>query len=281
MTRVTRGTLEENRRRRDASVLYTLLSSIVRYREFIAVMAVRDLRGQHAGAVLGLGWQVLSPLIKVATYVVIVSVIFGQRLSPEAGIFDYALYVLSGMIPWQIMTRVIEESPSLIRDRQEVLKQVIYPIETLPITSMMVGGVSALVSFTVFLAMSAATGHVKPSWLLLPIPLALLGLLLLGLAWMFSIAGVIIKDLREVLATLLGLLVYLSPVVLSRSIVGDSMWQLILYNPLSHIVICFRNVFYAELDMTSWILFVAMALGTLTLGALIMGRAKTLINEHI
>jgi len=129
--------------------------------------------------------------------------------------------------------------------------------------------------------MSAATGHVKPSWLLLPIPLALLGLLLLGLAWMFSIAGVIIKDLREVLSTLLGLLVYLSPVVLSRSIVGDSMWQLILYNPLSHIVICFRNVFYAELDTTSWILFVAMTFGTLTLGALIMGRAKTLINEHI
>jgi lipopolysaccharide transport system permease protein len=262
-------------------VLYPLIASIVKQREFIGVMAVRELRGQHAGALLGLGWQVLNPLIKVGAYVVIVSIVFGQRTSEQGGIFDYSLYVLSGMIPWQWMTKVIEESSGLIRSRQELLKQVIYPIETLPVTSMIVGGVSAAVSLGLFLFISLVTGGANPSWLLLPLPVALLAVLLLGLAWLFSIVGVVIRDLRDVLSTVLGLLVYLSPVVLNRSIVGDDIWRLILYNPLSHVVICFRNVLYGQFDSLSWFLFGGMAAGALLIGSIVMSRTKSIINEHL
>jgi ABC-type polysaccharide/polyol phosphate export permease len=179
------------------------------------------------------------------------------------------------------MTKVIEESASVIRERQELLKQVIYAIESLPVTSMFVGGVSAAVSLMIFFALSIVTGAAKASWVLLPLPVALLGALLLGLAWLFSIVGVVVRDLRDVLSTLLGLSVYLSPVVLSRSIAGDDIWRLILYNPLSHVVICFRNIFYGQFDPFSWLLFGAMASGALLAGSIVMSRAKSMINEHL
>lgn len=258
-----------------------LLFSIYRHREFILAMAVRDLRALNAGAYLGTVWLVLSPLIKVAAYVLVVSLIFRQRLGPNSGVFEYALYVLSGMIPWQLMTKVIEESPSLIRDRQELVKQVIYPIETLPISGMIVSCCGVFVSFIVFFIMSMATGRMKPSWLLLPIPVLLLFVFLVGVSWVFSIAGVIIKDLREIVSVFLSLMVYVSPVLLNESIVGERIWRFVLLNPLAHVVICFRNVFDGNFNPVSWAVFTTISVIALLTGSAVMGRAKTLINEYI
>jgi lipopolysaccharide transport system permease protein len=262
-------------------MLATLLGSIYRNREFVLAMAIRDLRGANKGALLGLAWLVINPFIKAATYVVIVSYVFAQRLGPDAGPFDYAIYVLSGMVPWQIMTRVFEDSPGLVRDRQDLIKQVIYPIETLPVSGLIISSLSAAVNLAVLLAISLFAGHVGPSWLLLPVPLLLLAAMLVGTAWIFSIVGVLVKDLREIVSVVLGLLVFVSPVLLSPAIVGDAIWRVVLLNPLAHVVICFRDVFDGTFTPVSWLVFAVMAALLLCAGAYVMGRAKTMINEYI
>jgi len=129
--------------------------------------------------------------------------------------------------------------------------------------------------------LGACAGALHPAVVLLPVPLALLALLLLGLSWIFSIAGVLLKDLREVIAIVLGLLVYLSPVVLHESMVGERLWRLVLLNPLAHVVVCFRDVFQGDFHPLSWGLFLAMTALALGAGAWVMGRAKVLINEYI
>ena len=131
-------------------VLKTIFS-ILENRELIWEMAFRDLKGTNKGAILGFLWVGISPLIQVAAYVIIVSFIFRVKLNSNAGPFDYALYVLSGMIPWQVMTRSISEAPMLIRSNTEIVKQVIYPIETLPLTNLLVGSFGGLVNLIVFL----------------------------------------------------------------------------------------------------------------------------------
>jgi lipopolysaccharide transport system permease protein len=262
-------------------MLLVLLRSIYRNREFVLAMAAREVRGLNKGALLGIAWLVLNPFIKVATYVAIVSYVFAQRLGADSGPFDYALYVLSGMVPWQLMTRVFEDSPGLVRERQELVKQVIYPIETLPVSGLIMGVISAAVNFAVLLVLSVVAGRIGLSWLLLPIPVVLLFAMLIGTAWIFSIVGVVLKDLREIISVLLGLLVFVSPVVLSPSLVGDSVWRLVLLNPLAHVVICFRDVFDGTFTPISWAIFVAMSVLLLGAGAYVMGRAKTMINEYI
>lgn len=258
-----------------------LLHSIIRNRELILEMAVRDIKGAGKGAMLGVLWLVISPLVQTAAYVVIVSFVFGARLGGGAGTFDYALYVLAGMVPWHIMTRSLQESPSLIRERMELVKQVIYPIETLPLTSLLASSLSSLVVLGILLILSLLSGSLKASVLLLPVPAALLLLFLLGVSWVFSIAGVLLKDLREIVALVLALMVYVSPVLLSESMVGKELWAVVLFNPLAHIVICFRDVLQGGFHAGSWAAFVVMAATAFAIGAWVMSRTKTLINEYI
>ncbi len=149
---------------------------------------------------------------------VIVSFVFGSRLGMKSGPMDYALYVLGGMVPWQIITKSMAEAPSQIRERMELVKQVIYPIETLPMTSLIVGSFGAAVSFLIFLLLSLFSGTLTWGILLLPVPVFFLILFLLGVSWIFSIVGIFFKDLREMVTILLGLMVYLSPVVAMKRI---------------------------------------------------------------
>jgi len=254
---------------------------IIHHRELIWEMALRDLKGMHKGAFLGYFWLVISPLVQVLAYVLIVSFVFRSRLSQNAGPLDYALYVLSGMIPWQIISKSVQEAPSLIRERMELVKQVIYPIETLPLTSLLVSSFGSVVSLALFLILTLIGGSFRWTFFLLPIPLVLLVAFVLGISWIFSIAGVLIKDLREIVTVLLNLLIYVSPVVVSREMVGERIWRYILWNPLSHVIICFRDIFEARFHFESWVIYAFMSLAAFFIGDWVITRTKLLINEYI
>jgi len=262
-------------------LLKKTLTSIIQNKQLVWEMAKRDLKGTNAGSILGILWLVLNPLLQTTVYVVIVSVVFRTRLGQSNGLFDYALYVLSGMIPWQIMMKSLQESPSIIRDRIDLVKQVIYPIETLPMTSIIVGSFGALINLLILMLLYSATLNIKWSIIFIPIPFILLVLFLLGIAWIFSIAGVLLKDLREIVNVLLNLMVYISPVLIVQDMVSPKIWTYILYNPLAHIIICFRDVFQTTFHPVSWACFVSLTFISFLLGAWVITRAKILINEYI
>jgi lipopolysaccharide transport system permease protein len=255
--------------------------SLIENRELIWELVLRDLKGLNKGAFLGYLWLVINPLVQVTAYVVIVSFVFQTRLAPNTDSMSYPLYVLSGMIPWQIMTKAIQESPSLIRERMDLVKQVIYPIETLPLNSLLVSCFGSLVTLCLFLVLSIITGNAHWTYFLLPFPLFLLMVFILGVSWMFSIGGVLVKDLREIVTVVLGLAIYFSPVLLSESMVGNKIWSYVLWNPLSHIIICFRDIFYGKFHLWSWGIFVGMSLGVFAAGGWVLTRTKLLINEYI
>ena len=76
-----------------------------------------------------------------------------------------------------------------------------------------------LVALAIYFVLALSTGQAVWSWVLLPIPAAVLVVFVLGTSWVFMIAGVLVKDLREIVALFLNLLVYLSPVVASESMI--------------------------------------------------------------
>lgn len=258
-----------------------LFASVVRNRELIWEMALRDLKGANKGALIGWGWLILSPLVQVAAYVFIVAYLFNVRPAQGAEPIEYAMYVLIGIAPWQFVSRSLQEATSLIRDRIELVKQVIYPIETLPVTSMIVSAVGPFVTLAIGLGIASWLGKLGWSYLLLPLPVALLAVFVLGSAWLLSIAGVVLKDLREMLSIALALLVYVSPVVLTPDMVGERLWSVVLLNPLSHVILCFRDVLGGGFHPASWAIFAAMAVAMATIGLWVVNRTKLLINEYI
>jgi lipopolysaccharide transport system permease protein len=264
------------------SPIATVTRSLGTNWEFARAMSARDLSTLNKGSLLGLGWLIARPLIQLSAYVLIVSYLFGVRLAPGAGPFDYALHVLSGLISWQMLQRNLEDSTSLVRDRMEILKQVVYPVETLPVSAFLTSLPAPAVSLLLYLLLALIGGRMAWSMLLLPLPIALLAMFLIGMAWVLMIVGVVFRDLRDVIGAMLGIMVYFSPVLVSEHIVGPTIWKLILVlNPLSHIVISFRDVLEGEFHPISWIVFAAIAMLAYAAGAWTVNRTKVYINEYL
>ena len=255
--------------------------TLFQHRELVWEMSLRELKGSTKGAVLGWTWIVLRPLIQTGAYVLVTSLIFRARLPDGGGPLDYTIYVLAGMVPWQILTKSLEAAPSLIRERMELVKQVIYPIETLPLTGLIAGSVGSLVSLFFFVLLAVFNGAIEWSWLLVPLPAAILVTFVIGTSWVFMIGGVLVKDLREIVALVLNLLVFLSPVVASESMVGETTWRFLMWNPLAHYVVCFRDVFQAEFHVVSWVVSTVLAVVMFVLGSWTIRKTKILINEYI
>lgn len=261
--------------------LAATMGAMVRHRELVLAMAQRDLKGFGRGAVLGSVWLVLAPLLQVAAYVAVVAFVFGRSSDPGGDRWAYILYVLSGMAVWQVCARTLQEATTLIRDRMELVKQVIYPVETLPATTLLVSGVGGAVTLCIFLAVAAATGRLGAHVLLLPVPLLLLAAFLVGASWLLAVAGVLLKDLRDMVGLLLGLAVLVSPVVLAPTMVSERVWGLVMLNPLAHVIVAFRDVLQGGFHPVSWIVFAGLAVGSLLLGAWVIGRMKVLVNEYL
>lgn len=258
-----------------------ILASFITNREFIREMVLRDLRARNQGAVLGYLWLIIRPLLQTALYVALIGFVFHGKLAQDSHTLNYLLYVLSGMVPWQIVVKCLEDGPSLIRDRMDLVKQVLYPIETLPVNSLALASVGAGATLAIYVPLALYAGALSWTVVLSPVYLAFLVAFVLGSSWILMIAGVVLKDLREIVATVLALLVYLSPVVMSPEIVGATVWQLILLNPLAHVVICFRDVLTGQLHLVSWVWFGTMSFALMAAGSLLLGRARMHINEYI
>ncbi|MFT6166577.1 MAG: lipopolysaccharide transport system permease protein, partial [Vicingaceae bacterium] len=70
-----------------------------KYRSLIWVFAKRDLRVKYAQTYLGIGWSIFKPLLALGIYVV-----FGHLLNWSTNDIPYAVYVLSGLIGWNLFT---------------------------------------------------------------------------------------------------------------------------------------------------------------------------------
>ena len=183
------------------------------------------------------------------------------------------------MVAWQLLSRGLTQAPSLLRERMDVIKQVVYPIETIPLTAMLVSSMSAVVVLVLYLALAAWDGALHWTTLLFPLPLAMTFLFLIGASWVLSVAGVVLKDLRELVAVLLSAGVFLSPVTLRPSMVGESLWAWVMWNPLTHFVLIFRDVLQGEFHVNSWLIAAALTALVLWVGDWVIQRARPAINQ--
>ena len=257
------------------------LMRLYRHRELAWEMAVREAQSVYKGSIFGIAWLALKPLIQTAVPLVLISTTWHAAGGEGLNQLDLAAYMLAGMIPWQILSRVLEESTQLVRDRTNLVKQVPFPLETLPLMSLLTSFIGASVSLAVWLMLALYLGKFSWTCLLLPIPVVLLEILIIGLSWGLMMVGVVIKDIRNVVGLALSLCVFLSPVILVQNKVSSRVWFVVLLNPLSHVVIAFRDVLYGEWHPVSWFIFVSSAMVSWYIGATILRRTRLWINDLI
>ena len=102
----------------------------------IREMVLRDIKGGHAGHGLGSLWIYAQPMVVVATYMLIFGVVIGSKMAiTDTFPGDYTSYILVGLTAWLVMSGVLGRATNAFSGNANLVKQVVFPIETLPISS--------------------------------------------------------------------------------------------------------------------------------------------------
>ena len=97
-------------------------------------LAKREITDRYAGQMLGMLWTVGNPLLLMGVYLFIFGVVFRVRIGGTIDLpMGYTTYILSGLIPWFAVSESLNKGCSIITGNSNLVKQVVFPLEILPI----------------------------------------------------------------------------------------------------------------------------------------------------
>lgn len=222
------------RRFRPSSPLAAVLSGW-RHRRLIRSLVARELQARYRGSLLGTGWTIILPLLMLTTYTfVFVGIFHNSNQEVEGQKLDFTLALFVGLIVFTLFSEVFIRSPGLLLENVSFLKKVPFPIEVLPWISVSVALVNAAVAFTILILFYLVRiGVPPPAALAVPVILAPLIMVLMGLSWFLASAGVFLRDLRPLMGPVSNLIMFLSPVFYPLSALPERFRPFMYWNPLT------------------------------------------------
>jgi homopolymeric O-antigen transport system permease protein len=251
---------------------------VLRYRFLFEQMVRRELRQKYKGSALGVLWYLVNPLVLMGAYGLVFSV-----LLKVATVEDYALFLIAGLIVWVFFSQaLLAAAPSLV-ENAPLVRKVRFPRETIPASTAVVQLATFAVMLIVLLPVELIVrGSLDPSLLLLPVVVALLFCLVLGLSLAVAVLHAHYRDVEPVLAAALLPWFFVTPIFLrvddlpgvsERAWLGDLLeWA----NPVAPFVDAVRELLYAGVapSVGQLAYLVGVGLGALGLGLLVFRRME-------
>lgn len=216
------------------------LRVIIENRQLLASITRVELRKKYAGSVLGLGWVVLQPALLLCVYIFIYMIVFDVRF-PGFSTYDYVLYVFCGLVPYLGFMEALTTGGLSIRQNIHLVKNVMLPIELIPVRTVIVGMTSQFVSLGIVILMLAGAGELSWHILWLPVVVVLQLLLLIGLTWILAGLTVALPDVTYFVNLFVFLLMFLSPIGFRVEMVPPNFQWVVHLNPIFYMIEVYRD----------------------------------------
>ncbi|MEY8354088.1 ABC transporter permease [Lachnospiraceae bacterium 54-53] len=237
------------------------IKELYAYREMIFSLVRRDLNGRYKGSVLGFLWTFLNPLLQLGVYTLVFSVIMRSNIE------DFYLYLFVALVPWIFFSTSMSGGASCIWTQQELVKKIYFPREVLPIAFVTSQFVNMILSFLVVLGVLLVSGKGINLIAILYLPLIMMVeyLLALSVAFITSALTVYLRDLEYLLGIVTMAWQFLTPVMYSIDMVPERLQPIFNLNPMTPIIIAYREILYYKKVPEVGTLLHAVMLGVLLL----------------
>ena len=215
-----------------------MFGAVAEHGSLLWQFARREVAGRYRGSLLGFGWAVLNPLLLLAIYTFVFSVVFQIRWDvPVDNRFGFALVIYAGMIVHGFFAECLTRAPTLVVDNRNLVKRVVFPLHLLPWSVLLVAAFQYLIGLAlIVVAILATTGSLPATIVALPLLWVPQLFMALGIAYAFAALGVYLRDLSQVAGFLGLVLLFLSPVFYPVSAVPAQWRFVIAANPLASII---------------------------------------------
>jgi len=224
------------------------LAELWRFRELLAILAMRDIRVRYKQTVLGAAWAVIQPVLTMIVFSIFFGNLAGLGSRIEGGI-PYPLFTFCALLPWQLFSSSLTSAGTSLVGNQSLISKVYFPRLVIPLASIVGSLADFLVAFVVLIGLMVSYGFlgydVAPSWAILTLPLfvALAFLTALAVGLWLSALNVEYRDVRYVIPFIVQFWMFITPIAYPSSLVRDrsiTLYHLYGLNPMVGVVDGFR-----------------------------------------
>ncbi|OPY62534.1 MAG: Teichoic acid translocation permease protein TagG [Pelotomaculum sp. PtaU1.Bin065] len=253
---------------------------IYRSRQLIWEMSKREITDRYAGQFIGTIWAIGHPLFIMGIYAVVFTLVFKVKAGETFELpLDYTAYLISGYLPLVTYHEVMSKACSAITGSSNLVKQVVFPIEILPVKSVLASLFTQIIG-TIFLVLYilVKTGPASLPWtyiLLLPVLLIhITGMI--GISFFLSSISVYFRDMKDFILVFSVANMYIVPMFYLPEWVPEKLAPILKVNPFSHLIWVFQDIcYFGRVEHpVSWFVFMGISLASIILGYQVFRKTK-------
>lgn len=224
-----------------ADSLGAAFSEIYWSRHVIWHLFKRDFVGGFRQKIFGYFWIVISPLLGIASFVFMYST---GILNPGDTVIPYPLFVFFGTGIWGLLVGSLATVSAGLLSNTDLVMRTNIPKIALAVTGMASICYGIVVNLLVLALILLWFGIVPSIWALFyPLSIAPIVLLGIGMGLMLAVIGAVARDVTGMVTTLLGLVMYLTPVVYTAEFENPILREVVRFNPLTYLIDTPRSLF--------------------------------------
>jgi len=208
------------------------------YRELLYFLVWRDVKVRYKQTVLGASWAIIQPFMTMVVF----SLFFGRLAQIPSDGVPYPIFSYAALVPWTFFANGVSQSANSLVSSAHILKKVYFPRLSIPLATVLAGGVDFVLAFVVLLGMMLFYGimpTVNVIWLPLLVLLAFVTALGAGL-WLAAM-NVRFRDVRYIVPFLIQFWMFATPIAYPSTLIENpTLRALYGLNPMTGVVEGFR-----------------------------------------
>ena len=260
-----------------------LLVAAWHYRGFVVSSVVNDFRSRLARSKLGTAWIVLHPMAQVLIFATILSSVLAARLQGVDNKYAYAVYLMSGILCWNLFAEILQRCLTVFIDNGSLLKKMQFPRITLPLVVVGSALVSNVALLAVMLVILPVLGfYPNQAWIWLPLLILLTVSLATGLGLLLGTLNVFARDIGQVMVVILQFWFWVTPIVYPVEVLPAAFKSTLALNPVAPLVMSYHDIIvYGRVPGISLAYTAAVALVMLALAFFVFRRASAELVDSL
>jgi len=229
-------------------------------------------------------WSFINPLLLLLIYSFVFTVVLPGAHPPE--LEPFALFLFCGILPWTWFSSSLLESSNVLIAGGNLIKKVLFPAEVLPIVVVLSGlvhfclGLPILALFMIYYRVPVWPGDL----LWFPLIVCVQLVLTVGLALLVSALTVHFRDVRDLLANLLTLWFFATPIIYPFAQAPERVRRLLNLNPFTQLAIAYQEVLFRPGPFSQVTRLFAVAVASVLIflfGYFVFDRLRDTLPEEV
>lgn len=206
------------------------------YKELFYFFAWRDIKVKYKQTVLGFLWAILQPFITMLVF----TFFFGNLLQMPSSNLPYPVFVLSGLLLWNIFSSGVVNAGNSMVHNSNIIKKIYFPRLIIPLSAILVSVFDffmALLIFLVVLLYFKIHSNIDIHWIgfivMLPVCILISCTASFGIGTFLAALNIKYRDFRYLIPFMIQTMLFITPVIYPMSIVQSVLLKKVLaINPM-------------------------------------------------